>query len=484
MENTEKESSISLLDIWYAIIKRWILVLIVTLGAAAAGAVYAFVIANPTYKSSSNVIVSVETQSIGGTSTDTIDYTNSLRVVNTVGDLVKQDIVLLPVAEKYNVSVDSLKKEVSTTVSSTSFMITISVIDQDKELAQTYTDAIIESLIKVTKEDEAIKVLKVTLSQAGKASKAQYNSPNKTLITAGSLAGGLVIGCLAAFIIEIASNTFKTKKEIEEKFPKYNVIGKFYDDKEKANRNKKDHRRHHSQLVKKGLREFEPYNTLLSNIYYSNPENPYKVVLVTSAQASNLKSMTAANSAYCAATNGKKVIVIDFDVRKPTLHKTFHVSKEIGLIDYIAGNKTKEEIIKHSDSGVDVITGGTNIINPIALVSSNKVGELIKELKETYDYVFIDTPPITVCTDACILAKLADGVVFNISMNVTKKNLASESLKQLEAYDAKIIGINLTLYPTKSHGDYYYYYNSEYYSHTETDNQAVEAEEPAKEETK
>ncbi len=480
MNNTEQESSISLLDIWYAIIKRWILVLIITLGVTAAGGSYAFFIAHPTYVSSSNVIVSVEAQSTGGTG-ETIDYTNSLRVVNTVGDLVKQDIVLLPVAEKYDVDVNSLRNGVSTKVSSTSFMITISVVDRDIELAQKYTDEIVESLIKVTKEDDAIKVLKVTLSQAGKASEAKYNSPNKTLIVIGSFAGGLVVGCALAFILEIASNTFKTKKEIEDKFQKYNVIGKFYDDKEKAKRNKKDHRRHHSQLVKKGLREFEPYNTLLSNIYYSNPENPYKVVLITSAQASNLKSMTCANAAYCAATNGKKVVVIDFDVRKPTLHKTFHVSKEIGLIDYIAGTKTQEEIIKHSDSGVDVITGGTNIINPIALISSGKVEELIKELKEKYDYVFIDTPPITVCTDACILSKLADGVVFNISMNVTKKNLAVESIKSLESYDAKIIGINLTLYPTKSHGDYYYYYNSEYYSSSKEETAEVE-EKPATEE--
>lgn len=84
MNNTEQESSISLLDIWYAIIKRWILVLLITLGVTAVGGSYAFFIAKPTYVSSADVVVAVETQSTG-TGTDTIDYSKSLTVVNTIG---------------------------------------------------------------------------------------------------------------------------------------------------------------------------------------------------------------------------------------------------------------------------------------------------------------------------------------------------------------------------------------------------------------
>ena len=222
------------------------------------------------------------------------------------------------------------------------------------------------------------------------------------------------------------------------------------------------------------MRELEPYNTLLSNIYYSNPEKPYKAVLITSNETQDLKTTTIANLAYCAVVNGKKVVLIDFDVRKPTVHRTFKVEKEIGLIDYIGGTAKEEDIIKHSESGVDVITPGLNVVNPAILTQSEKVASLIKSLKEKYDYIFVDTPPVSVCNDALVLSKVVDGVVFNIALTQTKKVAAKESIQALKQYGANIIGINLTKYPLHAKNENYYsHYYSEYY------NQETEVPAPA-----
>lgn len=459
---TKEEKGFTFADFWYVIRKFWLLIVIITLGTTAIGAIFTFGFAKPDYKSTANVIVAVEAQSQGGT--ETIDYNNSLRVVNTIGDLVDDDVVLEPVATQYNVEMGMLRSGLKTSVSSTSFMITVSFIDPDKELAQKYCDAIVESLIEVTKTNQAIQKLKVTLSKTNPASKAAYNSPNKTLYMAVSFAAGLVAGVVTAFIVEVVANKFSSKSDVEDHFPDLAVIGKFYDDKTLEERNKKAHRRRASKLVGKTVRELEPYNTLLSNIYYSNPENPYKAVLVTSTESEDLKTKTIANLAWCAVTNGKKVVLIDFDVRKPTIHRTFRVEKEVGLIDFIGGTAKEEDIIKHSESGVDIITPGLNIVNPTVLVQSEKVASLIKDLKEKYDYVFVDTPPVSVCNDALALSKVVDGVVFNIALTMTKKAAAEESIKQLRQYGANIIGLNLTKYPLHAKNDHYYSYYYNYYN--------------------
>lgn len=464
-QQQEQEKSISLSDIWYAIWKHRLIVLIITAVITAIGSVYTFFIAKPDYKSSSNVIVCVQTTSTGGTSTDTIDYNNSLRVVNTVGDLVKDDVVLDPIAAKYEtqgVTTIGLRKQVSASVSTTSFMITISVVDRDQDMARVLTDEVVSSLIDVCENNAAVKELKVSLSQTRKASQAVYNSPNKTLYLGVSVLGGLVVACVTAFIIEFASNTFKSKDEIESYFPEINVVGKFYEDEEAKKRNKAAHSRQASRLIQKSLKGFEPYNNLLTNIFFASPENPYKVICITSSNAGELKSKTIANTAYCAATNGKKVIVVDLDTRKPTQHKIFGVSKSIGFVNYITGQVDVDHMIKHTSAGVDIITTGINIVNPTALITSQKAKELIKELRERYDYIFIDTPPVYSCTDILHIAPLADGVVYNVAVSETKKNLVKECIAQLKQANVNIIGISCTKYPWHVKNDYYYYYRDNY----------------------
>lgn len=463
---TNEEKGFTFADFWYVIRKFWLLILLVTVGTTAIGAIYTFGFAKPDYKSTANVIVAVEAQSQGGT--ETVDYTNSLRVVNTIGDLVDDEVVLEPVATEYKVEISTLRSGLKTSVSSTSFMITVSYIDEDKDKAQKYCDAIVESLIEVSENNPAVQKLKVTVSKTNPASNAVYNSPNKTLYMAISFAAGAVAGVVTAFVVEAVANKFSSKSDVEDNFPDIAVIGKFYENKALDKRNKKCHRRRAGKLVGNTVRELEPYNSLLSNIYYSNPEKPYKAVLITSNETQDLKTTTIANLAYCAVVNGKKVILIDFDVRKPTLHRTFRVEMEKGLIDYIGGTCKEEDIIKHTESGVDMITPGLNVVNPAILTQSEKAASLIKSLKEKYDYVFVDTPPVSVCNDSLVLSKVVDGVVFNIALTQTKKVAARESIQALKQYGANIIGINLTKYPLHAKNENYYsrYYN-EYYNKTE-----------------
>jgi len=471
----KEEKGFTFADFWYVIRKFWYLIVGITLVATAAGTIYSFAITKTTYKSTSTVIVAVETKAETGSET-VVDYGNSLTVVNTVSSFVDDDFVLEPVAEQYNVGVGYLRGGVGTSVASSSFTITVTFTDEKPEDAKKYCNAIVDSLIDVCKTNTAVQKLNVTLSQTNQASEpVSYSTPNKKLYFAASFCVGLVLGVIAAFVVEVMANKFSSKSDVECHFPDLAVIGKFYENKALTRRNKKSHTRRAAKLVGNTVRELEPYNTLLSNIYYSNPENPYKAILITSTETENLKTTTIANLAYCAVTNGKKVVLIDFDVRKPTIHRTFRVEKEIGLIDYIGGTAKEEEIIKKSESGVDIITSGLNVINPAILTQSEKVASLIKSLKEKYDYVFVDTPPVSVCNDALALSRVVDGVVFNIALTQTKKAAAEESIRHLRQYGSNIIGINLTKYPLHAKNERYISeYYSEYYNTGNVDEEPKE----------
>ena len=117
----------------------------------------------------------------------------------------------------------------------------------------------------------------------------------------------------------------------------------------------------------------------------------------------------------------------------------------------------EDELIKKSSIGVDVITVGSEVSNPVTLLESQKLKELINELKEIYDYVIIDTPPLTACNDAAIISKLADAIIFNIAINQGKKKEIKSSIEELLDAKANIIGINVTKANLKDRGEYYYY---------------------------
>ena len=205
-------------------------------------------------------------------------------------------------------------------------------------------------------------------------------------------------------------------------------------------------------------------NKLLTNIKYSNVDNPYRVIMITSSQEKELKSTTIGNFACCMAYNKLKVVLIDMDMRKPVQHKLFKVSKDKGIIDYIDGTCAEDEVIKHTKYNVDIITAGKKVINPLVIIESSAFKKLLEDLLSKYDYVLIDTPPALACSDAAAISKLCDGVLFNLSMRDVKKKKAAVALQSLRDVNAHVIGVNVTKGLADRHDDSYYYYSDSYYS--------------------
>lgn len=463
MELSNREETIRLGDLFHVLWKNIILVAIITAVIFVCGIIYTFAIAQPQYSSEATFIVAVN---VSGSS-DNVDYSNSLRLVETAAQLVTEDGVIDPVAEKHDISAASLKNMVSVQSSSTNFLVKLSVETSDPALSKSLAEDLVESLITFCNSEDsgADRLLQNAISFTSHASDAVYSSPNKVLYLIISLLGGLVVACVAVFIKEFCSTRFRNKDEVE-RYLGQKVIGYIINDKQKeadALFAKKGTPRP-VQLVKPGLRSYEPYNKLLSNIKYSSMDNPYRAIMITSSQERELKSTTIGNFACCIAYNKQKVVLVDADLRKPNQHRLFKVDKNKGIIDYVDGSCTAAEIVKHTEYGVDIVTAGKKVINPLVILESDAFKKLISELKGMYDYVLIDTPPVLACTDAGAVSKACDGVVFNLAIKDVKKKQAAIALQSLNDVQADVIGINITKAEADKDDTAYYYYYNNYYS--------------------
>ena len=158
--------------------------------------------------------------------------------------------------------------------------------------------------------------------------------------------------------------------------------------------------------------------------------------------------------------NDKKVIVIDLDLRIPSIHKVFNVSKNNGIVDYITTDLDYKEFIKKTSCNVDVITVGstTKELNPLIFIESEKLKKLLSTLRQVYDYILIDTPPVLPCSDALAVAKIVDAAIYNVAINHSRKKDFKECINTLKSQGVNVLGLVVTKSKLpKSAKDYYYY---------------------------
>ena len=200
----------------------------------------------------------------------------------------------------------------------------------------------------------------------------------------------------------------------------------------------------------------EAYNTLRSNIVFSMPGKGCKVVEFTSCGMSDGKSINALNTAITFAETNVKVLLIDCDLRRPNINRLLARKSSPGLTNVLVNACTLEEaIVRIDDYNLDVIFSGYLPPNPSELLSSDAFAELMETLKERYDYIFIDTPPVSAVIDAAVISKHTNGAVIVVRPGSTKKEELVNVVSQLEFADAKIVGFVLNCVEDE-HGGYYY----------------------------
>lgn len=201
----------------------------------------------------------------------------------------------------------------------------------------------------------------------------------------------------------------------------------------------------------------EQYRTIRTTINFSLPGNEMKTLLFTSASKEEGKSTTSANMAVVFAESGKKVLLVDADMRKPTLHHTFHLNNHIGLSNLLIGKGELEQSVRDSGiSGLELLTSGQIPHNPAELLDSPMLDRLVAEMKERYDLIIFDSPPILSVTDSKILANKCDGTVLVVNTGKTEKQSAIKARDSLATSKAYIVGVVMNNY--KLGKDHYYSY--------------------------
>ena len=203
----------------------------------------------------------------------------------------------------------------------------------------------------------------------------------------------------------------------------------------------------------------EAYKSLRTNISFATCNLKCKRICITSGVSGEGKSITLLNLAISIGQTGKKVLLIDADMRRPSVARLLIEQATPGLSEYLAKEASQEEVIrKEIYPNVDVIFSGELPPNPSELLSSEQMQELIENNTEKYDYILVDTPPVGAVTDACIVANLLDGVLLLVWQNRSHRDVVKKAVHSLQLTGANILGyvFNGVLPEKKKYYRYYY----------------------------
>ena len=205
----------------------------------------------------------------------------------------------------------------------------------------------------------------------------------------------------------------------------------------------------------------EAYKALRTNFSFSGVDGGNRKVVVTSAMPDEGKSSVAINFAISLTQVGKRVLLIDMDMRKPSLHLYLNIRRNpaCNVATVLAGSATLEESVLETIHGFDILIGGVTPPNPAELISSHAMEELLDKALESYDYVICDAPPVGLVTDAAALSSACDGVLFVVRQGFAKKNMVQGAIHKLQTVNAKVLGIVMNQYDLAdaSNKDYSYY---------------------------
>ena len=204
----------------------------------------------------------------------------------------------------------------------------------------------------------------------------------------------------------------------------------------------------------------EQFRTIRTNIEFSGVDEQIQVIMVTSSGPMEGKSTTTANLAVVFAQQDKKVLLVDADLRKPTVHYTFNQLNNFGLTSVLSGQVQLKAAANVTDvPNLSVLTSGPIPPNPAELLGSKSMAKFIKEARENYDVILFDTPPILAVTDAQVLGTQCDGSILVVFSGKTELEHAKKAKELLEATKSKLLGAVLNGKKLQN-SDYYYYYGS------------------------
>jgi receptor protein-tyrosine kinase len=436
--------------------RRWrSVVLVFLVGLAIAGTISYLI--TPKYESTSRVIVSVNASTAGEASQASYFLQNR---VTSYADLAQSTELAERVINTLDLDMtaEELSDEISTEVIEATSVLAITVKDEDPHQAQTIADVLTSEFQDYAEEIETIGEGKESQIALNVIDQPEYNGdavePHTVLnLIAGGLIG-LLIGVALAVARDLLDRTVRTADHIAEvtEAPVLASIG--FDNEIR------------SAPLLTDLGAFaartEAFRLLRTNLQFIDIDQRARVLVVTSAVPGEGKTMTSTNLAVALAQTGRTVLVIDADLRRPRVASTLGVDPAIGLTTALVGKAEIEDAIQvHEPSGLHVLASGAKPPNPTEILQSRVTHDLIRRLRQSYDMIIIDAPPLLPVADASVLSTLADGSILVVRHGQTTRDQISEAVNRLTQVGGRLYGVVVNMVAKRAIGSYYYYYYEE-----------------------
>jgi capsular exopolysaccharide synthesis family protein len=188
----------------------------------------------------------------------------------------------------------------------------------------------------------------------------------------------------------------------------------------------------------------EAYRNLSASLQFADPARPLRSLAVTSAGKREDKASTVANLAVAMAEGGRRVVVVDADLRHPELHALFGVANQQGLTTAVLGTEDDVPLVDTSVPGLRLLPGGPTVANPVEVLGAPRLERLLDQLREEADMVLVNVAPAAVLADAAVVAPRTDGVLLVVTVGRTRRDLAQRAKEQLQRVNAHILGVVLT----------------------------------------
>jgi capsular exopolysaccharide synthesis family protein len=431
---------------------RWVVAPIVV---GVAGAVVLIGASTPMYASSARLFVSTSAESSDLTEAN---QGNSLAVerVQSYADLIDTHSLAQRVSTKLGgqLSPDTLEKRVSASAIPNTVNLTITARSTSPSGAQQVAQAYAVELSREVSRIEAPANGQPSPIRMSVVDDAQVQtvpvSPNKVKDVLLGLFLGLVIGVFLAVVRDRLDTSISSAKDLEE-VTEIPLLATIHADSSAVQKRS-------SVALRESTPWAEAFRVLRTNLQFVNVDHRDRLFVVSSSVPDEGKTTVVVNLAITLALAGQRVVLVECDLRRPRVAERLELDDGVGTTTVLIGQVSLDQALqKHTDTGLTVLTAGRRPPNPSELLQSHAMGELIRELRERFDIVLIDAPPLLPVTDAALLAAQSDGLIMVVRHGRTSRDQLSTALNRVDTVDGECVGVVINMSPQSGRGYGYGY---------------------------
>jgi capsular exopolysaccharide synthesis family protein len=436
---------------------RWVII-VATAGIAVAGAAAITALTTPLYQASTRLFVSTNS----GASVSDLYQGNlfSQQRVLSYAELLRGGTVAQRTIDKLGLDMSAtvLDKRVKATVTPNTVLINVDVVDESPVRARDIANALSDEFVGLVSELETPTAgvqpdARVLVEQRASIPTTPV-IPNPVRNLAIGLALGALLGIGLAVLRDLVDNTVKSQQTLED-VTGTSVVGYIPLDKELRKYPTVSFASDNSGTA-------ESFRKLRTNLQFLAVDNPPRVIVVTSSSPAEGKSTTAINIALALAEAEHDVVLVDGDMRRPSLAKYLDLVGEVGFSTVLSGAASLTEVLQRTKfPRLSVLAAGPIPPNPSELLGSLAAQKVLSELRAKFDYVVVDSSPLLAVTDGAVIAASADGALIVARFGKTKRDQLTHAVGNLNHVGASLLGAVMTMMPTRGSGSYSYNYQYE-----------------------